>query len=156
MKVNNILEKTYQTNKIIGYALAAALLLYAAIVEIFRFQGVALNLLPPAILENLRFVAVFLSFALYFIIKYLNQKILVKEPADTQEKLLKKLTLANLVSLALSELPALLGFILFLGSGNPKDFYLLLIISALLFFAYFPKFSFWAYWAQVTDLSAAS
>ena len=64
------------------------------------------------------------------------------------------MTLANIVSLALSELPALFGFILFLGSGNPRDFYLLLIISVLLFYFFFPKFSFWSTWSRAADTSA--
>jgi hypothetical protein len=154
MTANNKVEKTFRINKVISYALAGSLLLYAVIVEIFRFQGVILNPLPPAVLDTLRFVSVFLSFALYFITKFLNQKLLVKKPADTQEKLLQKLTLANIIALALSELPALFGFVLFLGSGNPRDFYLLLIISMLLFYAFFPRYSFWLYWSRVADTSA--
>jgi hypothetical protein len=156
VNTKSALEKAYQTSKIISYALAGSLLLYAVIVEIFRFKEVILNPLPPAVLDTLRFVSVFLSFALYFIIKYLNQKILVKKPADTQGTLLQKLALANIIALALSELPALFGFVLFLGSGNPRDFYLLLLISVLLFYAFFPRYSFWLYWSRVPDNLALS
>ena len=156
MTENDKLEKAYQTNKIIGYALAGAMLLYAVIVEIFRFKGITPGLLPPAVLDKLRLIFVFLSFALYFMINFLNQKVLVKKSADTQEKLLQKLTLTNIVSLALCELPALFGFILFLGSGNPKDFYLLLIISALLFYVFFPRYSFWSNWSRIVDTTALS
>jgi hypothetical protein len=154
MTANDKLEKAYQTNKIISYALATSILVYAVIVEILRFNGAALNLLPPAVLEKLRFVFVFLSFALYFITNFVNQKLLVKTSADTQEKLLQKLTLTNIVSLALSELPALFGLLLFLGSANPRDFYLLMIISVLLFYAFFPRYSFWSNWSRVVDTSA--
>jgi hypothetical protein len=154
MIANDKLEKAYQTNRIISYALAASILVYAVIVEVFRFQNVNMNLMPPPVLEKLSFIFVFLSFALYFIINYINKKLLIKTPADTQEKLLQKLTLANIVSLALSELPALFGFILFLGSGNPRDFYLLLIISVLLFYFFFPKFSFWSTWSRTTSIQS--
>ncbi len=154
MTANDKLEKAYQTNKIISYALAASILVYAVIVEILRFNGAALNLLPSAVLEKLRFVFVFLSFALYFITNFVNQKLLVKTSADTQETLLQKLTLTNIVSLALSELPALFGLLLFLGSANPRDFYLLMIISVLLFYAFFPRYSFWSNWSRVVDTSA--
>ena len=150
------LEKTYRTNKIIGYALAGALLLYAVIVEIFRFKEVNPNLLNSAVLEKLRFIFVFLSFAAYFIINFVNQKVLVKKTADTPEKLLQKLTLANIISLALCELPALFGFILFLCSGNPRDFYLLLIFSVLLLYVFFPRYSFWSNWSRVVDTTALS
>ncbi len=87
MTANNKLAKAYQINKIISYALAASMLLYVVIVEAFRFKGITLNLLPPAVLDKLRFVFVFLSFALYFIINFINQKLLIKKSADTSGKL---------------------------------------------------------------------
>ena len=131
------------------------MLVYAAVVEVFRFKEVSFNVLDPAVLEKLRFVFVFLSFAAYFIINFLNKKILVKQPGETQEKLLQKLTLANLVSLTLAELPALFGLILFLGGAAiPGDFYPLLIISVLNFYVFFPKFSFWSTWSRVGDPAA--
>jgi hypothetical protein len=156
MTANDKLAKAYQTNNIISYALAASMLLYVVIVEAFRFKGVTLNLLNLAILEKLRFVFVFLSFALYFIINFFNQKLLVKKSTDTQESLLQKLTLTNIISLACCDLPALFGFVLFLCSGNPRDFYLLLIISVLLFYFFFPRYSFWSNWSRVVDTSALS
>ncbi len=145
------LKKTYRTNKFIGFALAASLLVYALIVEVFKFQEISLNLLPTPLVDKLRFIFVFLSFAAYFIISYLNKKVLVKKPADTHEALLGKLTLANLISLALCELPAFFGLVLFLCSGNPRDFYLLLMLSLLLFYAYFPRYGFWANYSRVVD-----
>jgi hypothetical protein len=154
MTANEKLESTFRINKILGYAVAAAMLVYAAVVEVFRFKEISFNVMDPAVLEKLRFVFVFLSFAAYFIINFLNKKILVKQPGQTREKLLQKLTLANLVSLTLAELPALFGLILFLGSGNPRDFYPLLIISALNFYVFFPKFSFWSNWSRVVDNTA--
>ena len=156
MTANDKLEKTYRTNKLIGYVLAAAMLLYAVIVEIFRFKGINPNLLSSAALDKLRFIFVFLSFAAYFIINFINQKVLVKKTADTPEKLLQKLTLANIVSLVLCELPALFGLVLFLGTGNPRDFYLLLMISVLLLYAFFPRYSFWSNWSRVVDITALS
>ena len=81
MIANDKLEKAYQTNRIISYALAVSILVYAVIVEVFRFQNVSLNLMPPSVLEKLSFIFVFLSFALYFIINYINKKLLVKTPA---------------------------------------------------------------------------
>jgi hypothetical protein len=156
MTANDTIQKIYQTNKIIAYALAASLLLYAVIIEVIRWQSTTLNLFPSELLGIIRFVFVFFAFADYFIINFLNQKLLVKRPEDTQEKLLQKLTLANIIALALSELPALFGFVLFLGSGNPRDFYLLLIISVLLFYAFFPRYGFWSSWSRVADPTALS
>jgi hypothetical protein len=156
MTPDDALSKAYQTSKTISYALAASMLLYAGIVEALKFQEVTVHLFPPASLDKLRFVFVFLSFAAYFIINFVNQKILTKKSADTTATLLGKLALANVISLALCELPALFGLLLFLSSGNSRDFYLLLIISVLLFFAFFPRYSFWSNWSRVIDKTALS
>lgn len=153
---NAALAKVFQTNRIIAYGMAASLLVYAVVVEILKRQGVTLNAIPPHLGDNLRFAFVFVSFAAYFLIKFARNKLLVKTPADTQETLLGRLTLVNIISLALSELPALLGLILFLGSGDAKDFYLLGIISLLLFYVFFPQYNFWVYWTTVMDTRAGA
>ncbi|MBM4288097.1 MAG: hypothetical protein FJ135_08125 [Deltaproteobacteria bacterium] len=145
------LDHTYRTNKIISLALAASLLLYAIIVEIIKFQQLNLNLVAAPIVDKLRFVFVFFSFAAYFIINFVRQRVLVKRDDDTQERLLGKLSLANIVSMALAELPAFFGLLLFLGSGNSRDFYPLAIISLVLFYMFFPSHRAWAAWSGVTD-----
>ena len=156
MNPDDALEKAYGTSKIISTAMAGSLLIYVIIVEILKFQGITFAMVPAPILDKLRFVFVFLSFAAYFIINFVSNKVLVKKPAASHEELLGKLALANIISLALCELPALFGFVLFLGSGNPRDFYLLLIMSLLLFYAFFPRYSFWSNWSRVIDTTALS
>ncbi len=156
MYTNDQLEKAYRINKIISTAMAGSLLIYVIIVEILKFREISFNILPVPILDKLRFVFVFLSFAAYFIISFCNNKLLVKKPEASHEELLGKLARANLISLALCELPALFGFVLFLGSGNPRDFYLLLLLSLLLFYAYFPRYGFWSNWSRVIDKTALS
>jgi hypothetical protein len=146
----------YRTSTIISYAVAASVLVYAVVVEVFKFQEISLHLIPVDFLDMLRFVFVFLSFAGYFIINFCNKKLLTRSSADTTETLLGRLALANIVSMALSELPALFGLILFLGSGNSRDFYLLLLISVLLFYYFFPRASFWAGYSRVTEKTASS
>lgn len=145
------LAKAYQTNRLIAYALAASLLVYAVVVEILKMQGVVLNAIPEHLRDTLRFAFVFFSFAAYLIIKSLRKKLLVKKPTDSLGTLLGRLSLVNVISLALAELPALLGFILFLGSGNSRDFYLLGLISLILFYVFFPQYNFWVYWTKVID-----
>jgi F0F1-type ATP synthase membrane subunit c/vacuolar-type H+-ATPase subunit K len=154
MQTDNELEKSYRTNKIIGAAMAGSVFIYAIIVEVLKFQQITFTVVSEPILDNLRFVFVFLSFAAYFIITFIRKRLLFKYPTDNQETLLRKLTLTNIVTLALCELPALFGLCLFLVSGNPRDFYLLLLISALLFYVFFPRYTFWAAWSQVIDPKA--
>jgi hypothetical protein len=143
--------RAYRTNLIISGAMAASLLVYAIIVEIMKFQDLKLQLIPADFLDKLRFVFVFFAFASYFIIDFCRKKLLTKSAADTAGALLGRLTLTNIISLALAELPALFGLMLFLGSGESKDFYLLLLISVLLFYAFFPRAGFWASFSRGID-----
>jgi hypothetical protein len=156
MPENHSLAPAYQTGRIIGYAMAGSLLVYAGIVEVFKSQEISFHLFPEAVLDKLRFVCVFLSFAGYFLIKFCRQQILTKKPDDTTENRLTRLALANIVSLALAELPAFFGLLLFLNSGNSRDFYLLGLISLLLLYAFFPHYPFWAGYAQAIDQTPSS
>jgi hypothetical protein len=154
MPASDTLEKAYRTSKIISTALAGSLLIYVIIVEVLKFQEITFNIFPTPLLDTLRFIFVFLSFADYFIINFVSNKLLIKKPEDDHKTLLGKLARANIMSLTLCDLPALFGFVLFLGSGNSRDFYLLLILSLLLLYSYFPRYSFWAAWSTVIDKQA--
>lgn len=138
----------FQVQQILASALAASLLVYAVVVEVLRRQALAFWSTPLTFLDSLRFIFVFLAFAVYFVIRFGQQKILVKKPTDSREVLLAKLSRASLLSLILAELPAMLGFVLFLLSGNPRDFYLLMVISLLLFYVAFPRYRIWVLWSQ--------
>ena len=154
MTANDKLEKAYQTNKIISYALAASILLYAVIVEVFRFKGVTLKSSAPGSPGKTPLCLRVSLLCPVFYHQLCQSEAVGKKVDGYSGKLLQKSTLANIVSLALSELPALFGFVLFLGSANPRDFYLLLIISVLLFYVFFPRYSFWSNWSRVVDTSA--
>ncbi len=151
MNRDNELERAYRTSKIISAAMAGSLLMYVIIVEVLKFREITLNILPTPILDMLRFIFVFLSFAAYFIINFLSNKLLIKKPEASHEELLGKLARANIISMALCELPALFGLVLFLGSGIPREFYLLLILSLILFYIFFPRYSFWSAWSKIID-----
>jgi hypothetical protein len=155
MPTEDKLDKAFQINKIIAAAMAGSVLVYLIIVEILKFQEITFNLLPNPLVDKIRFVFVFLSFAAYFIIGFVSKKLLVRKAEDSHEALLGKLTFVNIISLALCELPALFGFVLFLCSGNPRDFYLLMILSLLLFYAYFPRYGFWSNWSRVIAKNAS-
>jgi hypothetical protein len=148
MESSDKLPKAFQIHKILAIAMASPLAVYLIVVEVLKYQGFTPLSPSESLLANLRFVAVFFAFAAYFIINYLRKKLLVKKPADSHEALLAKLGLVNIICLALSELPALFGLVLFFLSGNPRDFYPLAVISLLLFYAFFPRYPFWAVWSN--------
>lgn len=145
---NDSLAKVFRIQQIIAVALAATLLVYAIIVEVLLRQGLIVWAAPGTWLDSLRFVFVFLAFADYFVMRYGQQKILVKKPTDSRETLIAKLQVASLLSLILAELPAVFGLVLFLASGNRRDFYPLMIISLILLYVSFPRYAIWTVWSQ--------
>ncbi|AEB09421.1 hypothetical protein [Desulfobacca acetoxidans] len=145
------LIKAFRINAIISGAMLGSLFLYAVIVEVFRYRHVTPPFSMPSLLENLRLVFVFLSFAVYFMINFFRKRILVKQLEDTPEVLIRKLSMAHLISLALAELPAVFGLLLFLLSGISRDYYLLMVLSIALFYIYFPRYSFWEAWSKVNE-----
>ncbi len=145
---NDSLAKVFRSQQILASALAASLLVYAIIVAVLSRQGSAVWSVSGNFLDSLRFVLVFLAFAMYFVMRFGQQKILVKKPTDTRETLVAKLRLACFLSLALAELPAVFGLVLFLASGNSRDFYPLMIISLILFYVAFPRYTIWEVWSQ--------
>lgn len=148
MEASDKLSKAYKIHKILAIAMTASLAVYLIVVEVLKYQEFTPMSQSGPLLDNLRFISVFFAFAAYFIINYLRKKLLVKKPGDSHETLLAKLGLANLVCLALCEIPALFGLVLFFFSGNPRDFYPLAVISLLLFYAFFPRYPFWAVWSN--------
>ncbi len=142
------LARAFRLQQMLAAALAAALLVYAIIVEVLSRQSYTVGGVPDTLLHNLRFVFVFLAFAVYFVMRFGQQRILVKKPTDTRQALVAKLSLASLISLVLAELPAVLGLVLFLMSGNRRDFYPLMVISLILLYVAFPRFTIWEVWSQ--------
>lgn len=142
------LSRAFRVQQILAAALAAALLVYAIIVEVLSRQSYTLGGVPDTVLNNLRFVFVFIAFAVYFVMRFVQQRILVKRPTDTREALVAKLSVASIISLALAEVPAVLGLVLFLISGNSRDFYPLMVISLILLYVAFPRSVIWAVWSQ--------
>jgi hypothetical protein len=59
------------------------------------------------------------------------------------QNLISRLSRTAVVTSALGELPAVLGFILFLLTGFSRDFYILLFVSLFLEFMFFPRLRVW-------------
>jgi hypothetical protein len=73
------------------------------------------------------------------LIRVLNALGLRRTKAASPEALLGRLRTVALLTLALAEVPALLGLALFLVGGYNLDFYGLLFVSLILLFMYFPR-----------------
>jgi len=142
------LSRMFRTALFVAGAVLAALPLYLLAVEILRRQGVRLGLeLERGTITILRYALYGAAIATVIFLRVLRGMILRKKPGDSPDRLAHKLLQASILTSALSEVPALLGVILFLVAGFTRDFYILLIVSLFLMFMFFPRYRNWSDWA---------
>jgi hypothetical protein len=148
------LRKAYRTSSLVGAAVIASLFLYAVVVEVGRawlkpFLGFAR-------VENalvLRYAFYAAAIVIVISSRILNSLILRKSRQDDPKAIIRKLSLAAIVSMALGEGPAVIGLTLFLLGGFSRDFYMLLIVSLFLEFMYFPRLRNWENYLKDLPLS---
>lgn len=138
------LRKAYRTSSLVGAAIIISLFLYAVLVEVGRawlkpFLGFAR--VDNALVLRYAFYAA--AIVIVILSRILNSLILRKSSQDAPEAIVRKLSLAAIVSMALGEGPAIMGLALFLLGGFSRDFYMLLIVSLVLEFMYFPRLRNW-------------
>jgi hypothetical protein len=136
-----------KTVRSIGVSIIASLLVYLGVAEFIRarfrpFRGFA-NI---ADLQQLRYVFFGLAIMTVIVIRVLRPVLLKKSSQEDEKAVFHRLQRASLVTLVLSEVPGILGLILFILGGLNIDFYLLLFASLLLVFMYFPRLSSWEEW----------
>jgi hypothetical protein len=73
------------------------------------------------------------------VIRVLNAAGLRRKKPVSPEAHLGRLKTMALLTLAVADAPALLGFALFLAGGYNLDFYILMFVSLVLLFMYFPR-----------------
>jgi hypothetical protein len=148
------LRKAYRTSSLVGAAVIASLFLYAVVVEVGRawlkpFLGFAR-------VENalvLRYVFYAAAIVIVISSRILNSLILRKSRQADPKAVIRKLSLAAIVSMTLGEGPAVMGLALFLLGGFSRDFYMLLIVSLFLEFMYFPRLRNWEDYLKDLPLS---
>jgi hypothetical protein len=138
------LRKAYRTSSLVGAAIISSLFLYAILVEVGRawlkpFLGFAR--VDNALVLRYAFYAA--AIVIVILSRILNSLILRKSSKDAPEAIVRKLSLAAIVSMALGEGPAIMGLALFLLGAFSRDFYMLLIVSLFLEFMYFPRLRNW-------------
>jgi len=157
------LRAAYCVAVIIGLAMMASLLVYAAIVGILDKGTVQLRSVPSlsgSQIEIMKFILLGISAAVFFVIRFVNNQVLnasgeQAKKLDQRPPLAKgiapesgRLTTAAVITFALCESPAIFGLVLFFIGRNSSDFYLFMLISLFYFAVYFPKFSQWEEWCR--------
>ncbi|MFA4903996.1 MAG: hypothetical protein WC600_14780 [Desulfobaccales bacterium] len=133
-----VLKSRYLAVNFIGLAMIAAVLAYAGMVEVIKWQWAPFSgfaQLSPQTASLLKYIFLALAAAQFVIIKVV-QKILPARSLDN-------LPQAAIVTFALCESVAIFGLVLFLLNGNALDFYVFMVISLGYFYLFFPKYEQW-------------
>ncbi len=150
MDSREIIRKTHRISAFIGYGVFGALVLYLGLVELMKSKLAPFHGLYPVedlqTIKNLRYLFYGLSAASVILARLLQSLLLRKKPGDTPLDLLNKLHRTSLIMVIMSELPAMFGLILFLLRGLVQDFYILLGVSVIVLFIFFPRRHAWEQW----------
>mgnify|MGYP000064832041 CR=1 FL=1 len=150
MESREIIKRTHRIAALIGFSIFGAIVLYLVLVELIRARMAPFHGLYPITdlqtIRNLRYLFYGLAAASVLLARILQSLLLKKKPGDTPEDLLNKLHRTSLILVIMSELPALFGLILFLIRGLYRDFYILLGISVVVLFIFFPRRRAWEEW----------
>src|SRR2546428_10331139 len=139
------LEKAHKAAVVIGVAMIASVFIYAVIAQLIAIQNA-----PFEGFVKLNQIAI-VRYALYayaafqvVCITILRRVLLKKSASDDRGASIRRLHTSTIVTYALCEVPVLLGLILVLLNGLHGDFYLLALLSLLLYLVYFPRYDAWA------------
>ena len=149
MEYTQDLKKAHKTSAILYGAFMFSLVIYLIVFEVLKsripdFQGMMEKIDFPW----LRYAFYGLGLIQIFLIKFIRETA-TKSIATIDAKILvNHLQRMSMISAALCEVPVLLGLVLFLLSGNAQDFYILLVVSFVLFVMYFPRYTNWEEWIK--------
>ncbi len=144
METRDDVKSALRTVSLVGVSISVSLFIYLAIAEIIRiqfrpFRGFA----AFGDTQRIRYAFFAGAIVAVILIRILRQSLLRKRQGETAPAALRRIQRAALITLVLGEVPAVLGLILFLLFGFNIDFYLLLFVSMVLVFMYFPRLSHW-------------
>ena len=97
-------------------------------------------------LDVIRIAFYAIGFSLMLIVKVVQGVLLKKTSGQPAESLLRKLMHSAVVTAVFCEIPAVLGFILFLMGGTTTDFYILAAMTLGMWVVYFPRLRAWQDW----------
>jgi len=137
-------DKAFATSRFLGLTFAVCLMFYLLLEEIVRarFQPF-LGFARGTDVIRLRYFGFAAAVALVIVLRIVHSRILAAAARADGPRAVRSLFRAAVISLALAETPALIGLVLFLLAGLNKDFYLLLFVSIVLVFMYFPRKAAW-------------
>jgi protein-S-isoprenylcysteine O-methyltransferase Ste14 len=138
------LRRAFRVTVIASVAIIGALFILAIVVEIIKFrlepfQGVFET--PHG--QVVRYIFYGLAVIVVVLLRVFGRVLVRSHQGESPQAFIQRLTRAVIYTASLAEIPALLGFVLFLLIGTFRDFYVLLFVSLFLEFMYFPRIKTW-------------
>jgi hypothetical protein len=147
MEPTEDLRGHFKTSVLIAVTIVASLLIYLGLVEVIRsINKPFLGFAALSDVQLIRYIFYGGAALIIILIRILRPVLLKRTPLDDEKTLIHKLSRSALITVILSEIPALLGLILFFLGGLNRDFYALLFVSLILVFIHFPRLRSWEEW----------
>lgn len=142
-----ILKNAQRRAVVVTGSILVSIVVFVIVVEVLkRNPGVAGRFGGEAGLIRIIFYA--LSISMVFIVNLVHGFMLRGEKSDDINRVSAKLSAVNVIVSGLSETPLILGFVLFIGWGYTKDFYILGFVSFYLTVRHFPYYGQWEKFAR--------
>jgi hypothetical protein len=150
MEGQDRLKKDFKVTSMVSMAMIASLLIYPAIVEVIKYQNAPFEGFGTQSLSQLKDMFLIVPVFMFLMVRLVRNSILKKSRSDDLNALLNKLKISTILTLALCEISAIVGLVLFLTGGLYKEFYVLLLCSMAAMVIYFPRLDHWAVWIRST------
>jgi hypothetical protein len=139
---NKKIQNAHRTSLYIHLAVMGSLLVYIAVVELIgsRFSSFAGQ---ASYLSSLRYIFYGITIVVIFTIRRVQSAFKLKPRTGKIERSINRMLRVSVITSILCEIPAVLGVVYFLIKGVKRDFYYLIILSAVLMLLYFPKYAKW-------------
>jgi len=141
------LRKTYRPARLMAVVMLGSLVVYVVLALVLKasrpFQR---PMLRGNTVNVVRMSAYGFAILQVIFIRLVRGVSYRKSPGLEVGGLGRRLMLVSIFTSVASEVPALLGFILFLLTGLTWDLYILVFVSLVLMFMFFPRFQYWEGW----------
>ncbi len=142
------LRKEFRSTARVCYIIAGSLLIYPLVMELIKMLVGPGPLMSEGDYPQMREIFFAMALVALFIIRFLHNAMLKKNPQEGVKVLVKRLRNAHVATAALCKIPALLGFALFFIHGFSKEVYAFFAFSFVMMVLYFPKFDHWVVWLR--------
>jgi hypothetical protein len=146
METQDALKRAYEASVSLSWAMVIVLVLSAIVVEIVRMQEGHFAGWSPQLADGVRDYVYGVAIVLPLSLGYIRKAVLKGSESPGPTSLARRLRTVIALTMLVADMPALLGFGLFLLGGFYREFYIALGYSLMVLLIYFPRASLWESW----------